>query len=170
MAFIPLFPRLSDQVLAEAEPLSVDSFFQRRMNNRKMEKVKGRRCEILTDDGNFFYVGYPFGPNEAPQLERLYKVDREELLKRFPAYESLEGYHFKERIARLFTDPANKSYSGYTLLAEDRSFTFHLEKDHIKVICQCKQTRDLLFKRKRTLKCLFGKDKDTLLHHEVLPN
>ena len=77
------YPQLDKMDLSNSIERSVDDFFQRRMRNREMEKVMGKRCEIIATDTNFVYYGYPYTMNEVTKADTIFKTQIKVLTKQF---------------------------------------------------------------------------------------
>ena len=128
------YPQLEKLDLSNSIERSVDDFFQRRMRNRNLEKVMGKRCEIIATDTNFVYYGYPYPPtmNEVTKADTIFKTQIKVLTKQFSSFETIEGYHVKSKIIQSLR-PYFDSSVNYTVKSTSYSDEFRLEPDKISV-------------------------------------
>ncbi len=87
--------------LEKAKEENVNEFFQKRMTNRSMYKSGEiqRRWNIITEDSNYVFYGFTqhknFSEVDIPvgALNEFYKVNKQTLLRIFPDYKNVQGYH-----------------------------------------------------------------------------
>ena len=141
------YPQLEKLDLSNSIERSVDDFFQRRMRNRKLEKVMGKRCEIIATDTNFVYYGYPYPPtmNEVTKADTIFKTQIKVLTKQFSSFETIEGYHVKSKIIQSLR-PYFDSSVNYTVASTRYSAEFRLEPDKISVSMKFTIVKDFLIK------------------------
>lgn len=84
------------QALEIAESISVDEFVRLRMQNRPRKALVGNWF-ILYQNQDFIYIGSPRfrGLSDLREVEEIYRVSHPELVRRFPGYESIEGFHVR---------------------------------------------------------------------------
>jgi len=141
------YPQLEKLDLSNSIERSVDDFFQRRMRNRKLEKVMGKRCEIIATDTNFVYYGYPYPPtmNEVTKADTIFKTQIKVLTKQFSSFETIEGYHVMSKIMQSLR-PYFDSSVNYTVKSRSSSYEFRLEPDKISVSMKFTIVKDFLIK------------------------
>ena len=139
------YPQLEKLDLSNSIERSVDDFFQRRMRNRKQEKVMGKRCEIIATDTNFVYYGYPYTMNEVTKADTIFKTQIKVLTKQFSSFETIEGYHVKSKIMQSLR-PYFDSSVNYTVASTRYSAEFRLEPDKISVSMKFTIVKDFLIK------------------------
>ncbi len=77
----------------------VNFFFECRMKNR-IKKIQGYNWEILYNDEDFVYFGYPESMfSSEMKVQNLYKVRKDDLQKSFPSYETVEGHHIQRAVS-----------------------------------------------------------------------
>jgi len=141
------YPQLEKLDLSNSIERSVDDFFQRRMRNRNLEKVMGKRCEIIATDTNFVYYGYPYPStmNEVTKADTIFKTQIKVLTKQFSSFETIEGYHVKSKIIQSLR-PYFDSSVNYTVKSTSYSDEFRLEPDKISVSMKFTIVKDFLIK------------------------
>ena len=139
------YPQLDKMDLSNSNERSVDDFFQRRMRNREMEKVMGKRCEIIATDTNFVYYGYSYTMNEVTKADTIFKTQIKVLTKQFSSFETIEGYHVWSKITQSLR-PYFDSSVNYTVASTRYSAEFRLEPDKISVSMKFTIVKDFLIK------------------------
>lgn len=85
--------------LESAVEKDVNFFFECRMKNR-IKKIQGYNWDILYTDKDFVYFGYPESMfSDEMKVQNLYKVRKNELMKSFPSYETVEGHHVQRAVS-----------------------------------------------------------------------
>jgi len=154
-----LYPQLDKLDLSNSIERSVDDFFQRRMRNRKMAKVMGKRCEIIATDTNFVYFGYPYRINEVTKADTIFKTQIKVLTNQFSSFETIEGYHVKSKIMQSLR-PYFDSSVNYTVMSTRSSAEFQLEPDKISVSMKFTIVKDFLLKDEKNF--IIDLDKSSL--------
>lgn len=85
--------------LSEAKMSSVNEFFERRMKNT-IKKIIGNNWEILFEEENRIYYGYPRVKLfiDSVYLEEFYFVDKSELAAQFPLYKTFDGIGMRKLV------------------------------------------------------------------------
>jgi hypothetical protein len=139
--------------------LSVEEFFQRRMNNRIKEKMVKKRCEILATDSQYVYFGYPYGIDAERKVDTLFKTSISALNDQFPSYKTIEGYHVRNSIMT-HLKPYFDSTVNYTVMSNSSTSIYTLDVNKISVKMDFKSVKDFIIQQKSSF--LIELDKNTL--------
>ena len=141
-----------DSVAEKSVETDYKDFFQRRMSNDEISKLKGSRCEILKEDGDYVYFGYPIDSVVMNPL----KVRKDSLAGIFPKFAEIEGFHVKRKIYEQIIKP--KEPNNYTNLAYKVNYDMSLIPEGIKVITNFKFSTDFIRNKKHTYEVLLDKN------------
>lgn len=73
-------------------------FIKRRMQNQLYDKEVKQKCEIVLDENDFIFYGYPYVIGEKVYVDSLFKTNKKEVELLFPAYKNTQGYHVKKLV------------------------------------------------------------------------
>lgn len=95
--------------LDRASISSVSTFFDRRLEN-ELESQLSKDWHIVNEDSDYIYFGQLMKKNGFTMINPFYKVKKEELLKKFPGFRSIEGRHIKAKVFQNFIKPVIKEH------------------------------------------------------------
>lgn len=131
-------------------------FFKKRMDNEKAYKEQGKRCEIINEKDEFIYYGYPLGLGEKMYVKDLFKVNKEDIIKHFPNYLSIEGYHVKLKVYEsCIKENIPKEYFN---LFTNIKYDITLIEEGIQVKANCNSNKDFLIQKNITCNILLDKN------------
>ena len=110
-----------DSVVEKSEETDYKDFFQRRMNNDEINKLKGSRCEVLKEDIDYIYFGYPIDSVVMNPL----KVRKESLAGIFPKFAEIEGFHVKQKIYEQIIEPKEPKGQSLTNSLQQQDIQQH---------------------------------------------
>jgi len=91
---------LQGKNLEKAQEISVNDFFNKRMQN-KIRKINVGNWDVLFQNDDFVYIGKPRLKNifsEKRIIDTLFKVYNNHLISQLPQYKSIEGYIIRQKI------------------------------------------------------------------------
>lgn len=97
---VPQRPELRQQ----AQEISVEDFFARRMANR-VRKAPVGNWMVLYEDAEFVYIGYPRFRgllDNKREIEGLFRTSRKALDAHFPGWKQIDGESVREALYLLF--------------------------------------------------------------------
>lgn len=113
--------------LQQAIEISVEDFFQKRMQN-SIKKIIGHNWDILLETKDYVYIGYTKGSSyDDLYVEKLYKTLKNPLLEKFPSYSRYQGYQIKNVAYRAI----NNNLKHERTLIQTWDSKFYLKEDSI---------------------------------------
>lgn len=142
---IPISEIRESKFLDYAIEVNVNKFFKYRMANTEAEKVQGNHCEIIHENNDYVYFGYPI--EESKFIDVLYKVKKESLEKVFPKYKTIEGYMVKSKAFEYSVEKKIKNWERFKPKYTNVDYSIQLHDTNIKVYVDYKAGA-FLFRRR----------------------
>ncbi|MCP4438066.1 MAG: hypothetical protein GY810_03910 [Aureispira sp.] len=171
---IPVDAIKKGKYLDLAKELNVTQFFKTRMKNRMRKTLVGS-WHILLETDSMVYLAYPtpkkgFSSKKIVQHHHFFKTDKQELVKQFSQYKTLQGYQLKELLRDKLNYHFRQKYAPLNPIIELRRWKAILEKNIIsswvEVFIKIKEGAPI----EETYKLSFTNKELELIEIEKLPN